>query len=119
MNNPVVKILSLFLMIVGMFIMALMGRVTLHYFGIWQMHRPMDDLIAINICIFLGLTFLTLLFMWVGRHWSAPPSSQTSRQEEEAIRELTRIQNRIEERLTNLETILLGRAHESVRTDKF
>lgn len=119
MNNPVVKILSLFLMIVGMFVIALMGRATLHYFGIWQMQRPMDDLIAINICIFLGLTFLTLLFMWVGRRWSSAASSQTALQEEEAIRELTRIQNRIEERVTNLETILLGRAHDSVRHDKF
>ncbi len=119
MNNPVVKILSLFMAIIGMFIIALLGRFALHAMGLWHLQRSMDDLIAINIVIFLGLAFLTLVFMWVGRHWSAPAAGRTGTQEDEAIRELARVQNRIEQRVTNLETILLHRVHDSVRTDQY
>lgn len=119
MNNPVVKILSLFMSITGMFIIALMGRLLLGKLGFWYQMHGLDDLIAVNICIFLGLAVLTLVFMWVGRQWSAPPASQSSRQEEEAVRELSKMQSRLEERITNLETILLNRVHDSVRPDQF
>ncbi len=78
-----------------------------------------QELIVVNLCIFAGLTVLTLIFTWVGRSWSTPPTSQANQQLDDAIRELHRVQDRIEQRVTNLETILLSHVHDGVRHEKY
>lgn len=71
-----------------------------------------------------AIPFFVLLFrlMWHSARPSGAHDNSAARVsggEEEAIRELVRVQNRIEQRVTNLETILLHRVHDSVRTDQY
>lgn len=75
---------------------------------------------AEHIVPFLGLAALPFLVLLLRAMWSFADGGKSAVRDDnvdEAIRELMRVQDRMEQRITNLETILLSRTHTGVPKD--